>query len=840
MPPKPKSYSMQSTVASDSDTESDIPASPTKKYPPARDMLYSDADVPISDWGSNDAPLDTPFPYAQEDSFAFDEGHRCILSRETCVILYLDESIRLEGRGDHRHQTRCSNCSVAMCADVIYRCKDCFTDALFCKPCLVLMHKDNPFHCPEMWDGEYFVEVTMKSLGLRIQLGHGRNGTCTGTLAKRAKAAEAKARAAKVAEEEGAEGTSGNSDKEKRDDFCVVDSNGIFEVELDFCSCGLAESHDIQLLRAPLSGDVHQPRNGSDFHMLSLEAKCSAHHFYNSLARKTNNNGVFQPRNRYNEFRRMTREWRNLQMFKRAACGHSASGIKGILPGACALLCPACPQPGKNLPTDGSWKKVPWERRFLYALFLAIDANFRMKRKHVSSEADDPSLGNGVAFFSDVNEYMAHVHKHWDIAQEKSTCVAHDAVNEPDRDAYGTASSGIGTVDCARHNMKRPNGVGNLQKGERYINMDYMLWASLQNYDELVELFVSYDIVCQWHKNIWARLAKYSPKLKQCGLMRGYVWLIPKFHLPAHIEACNILYSFNLTPFVGQTDGEAPERGWANTNPLASSTKEMGPGARRDALDDHFNDWNHKKIVGMGDWLLEKAKRAVEKMSTHRLELLEAEDGLPALVVETWTKEMELWELDSRNPNPFKIDEKPEGVHAIQGRLAAEASTAKAGDALDDVRGDLHASEMINQGLNLEEQQRELAFDAGALKTHATDCQKTAITERSNKLGRKLHEWLKTRESFTPIVGTLRTEEEQARERAARVQPTERVPVHALKLWLPSRLATRPGVEVKESHARYEFELRVGQAHEALETLRQLLLVRPQKYKYKDANARGV
>jgi hypothetical protein len=33
--------------------------------------------------------------------------------------------------------------------------------------------------------------------------------------------------------------------------------------------------------------------------------------------------------------------------------------------------------------------------------------------------------------------------------------------------------------------------------------------------------------------------------------------------------------------------------------------KEMGPGARRDALDDHFNNWNHKKIVGLGKFLLE-------------------------------------------------------------------------------------------------------------------------------------------------------------------------------------------------------------------------------------------
>ncbi|KAJ7508029.1 hypothetical protein B0H11DRAFT_1685302, partial [Mycena galericulata] len=63
------------------------------------------------------------------------------------------------------------------------------------------------------------------------------------------------------------------------------------------------------------------------------------------------------------------------------------------------------------------------------------------------------------------------------------------------------------------------------------------------------------------------------------------VFLVPKFHLPAHIELCNILFSFNLTPFVGRTDGEAPERGWASANRLANSTSISGPGARRDTLE---------------------------------------------------------------------------------------------------------------------------------------------------------------------------------------------------------------------------------------------------------------
>lgn len=55
---------------------------------------------------------------------------------------------------------------------------------------------------------------------------------------------------------------------------------------------------------------------------------------------------------------------------------------------------------------------------------------------------------------------------------KKSTCVSHDAVDKPDREARGLAASGAGTVDCARHNFKRPNGVGDLQKGERYVGMD--------------------------------------------------------------------------------------------------------------------------------------------------------------------------------------------------------------------------------------------------------------------------------------------------------------------------------------------------------------------------------
>jgi hypothetical protein len=46
-------------------------------------------------------------------------------------------------------------------------------------------------------------------------------------------------------------------------------------------------------------------------------------------------------------------------------------------------------------------------------LFLALDANFRLKRKNVSSEEKDPGLGNGWAFYCEVVAYMEHVKKNW-------------------------------------------------------------------------------------------------------------------------------------------------------------------------------------------------------------------------------------------------------------------------------------------------------------------------------------------------------------------------------------------------------------------------------------------
>jgi len=53
--------------------------------------------------------------------------------------------------------------------------------------------------------------------------------------------------------------------------------------------------------------------------------------------------------------------------------------------------------------------------------------------------------------------------------QQTSGCVNHDAIKGANSSSAGLAATGCGTIDCARHNMKRPHSVGDLQKGEKYV-----------------------------------------------------------------------------------------------------------------------------------------------------------------------------------------------------------------------------------------------------------------------------------------------------------------------------------------------------------------------------------
>ena len=135
----------------------------------------------------------------------------------------------------------------------------------------------------------------------------------------------------------------------------------------------------------------------------------------------------------------------------------------------------------------------------------------------------------------------------------------------------------------------------------RYVNIDYFFYSSLKN-TSIQSIVASYDIACQWCQNFNTRMHAAFPAswLINCKSAINLHFLVPKFHLPAHTEKCHRDFSFNYVRHVGQTDGEAPERGWANINGLAYSMREMGFRSRQDTIEDHLGNWNWKKTIAMG------------------------------------------------------------------------------------------------------------------------------------------------------------------------------------------------------------------------------------------------
>lgn len=73
---------------------------------------------------------------------------------------------------------------------------------------------------------------------------------------------------------------------------------------------------------------------------------------------------------------------------------------------------------------------------------------------------------------------------------------------------------------------------------------------------------------------------------------------IPSWHINGHGTHCRNNFCLGFTKGVGRTCGEEVEVAWSHTNPLAASVREMAPAARRDTLNDHWNGWNFRKVVG--------------------------------------------------------------------------------------------------------------------------------------------------------------------------------------------------------------------------------------------------
>jgi hypothetical protein len=87
----------------------------------------------------------------------------------------------------------------------------------------------------------------------------------------------------------------------------------------------------------------------------------------------------------------------------------------------------------------------------------------------VGSIGKDPIIGDSFGFFVNHAEYTKFLSAHV-TEEEMSSCSGFQAMFLANKKRVkGLRTTGVGGVTCARHNMWRPNGIGDLQLGERYV-----------------------------------------------------------------------------------------------------------------------------------------------------------------------------------------------------------------------------------------------------------------------------------------------------------------------------------------------------------------------------------
>lgn len=198
--------------------------------------------------------------------------------------------------------------------------------------------------------------------------------------------------------------------------------------------------------------------------------------------------------------------------------------------------------------------------------------------------------------------------------------------------------------------------------------MDWILFSTMSGV-ELLQLVITYDIACQWWRNFSKRMRALPPPL-QIPLDDVEVsFAVPPFHLRNHGNDCQANFSLGFMPGAGRTCGEGIETEWAHMNGIATSIREMSPCAHRETIDDHWGGWNWRKIVGfgtsfllrissvvewdLGSFFVHKLKEAREEHDKHTKILDDFSDGFAPELRATWLTQINKWELDFSQPNPY-------------------------------------------------------------------------------------------------------------------------------------------------------------------------------------------
>ncbi|KAF8952217.1 hypothetical protein BDZ97DRAFT_2066652 [Flammula alnicola] len=332
----------------------------------------------------------------------------------------------------------------------------------------------------------------------------------------------------------------------------VVHTNGIHHLAMVSCRCRGPDQLPVDLVACRLlPASFHRIRTLFSaqaldyFRLCNLELKASAYQFYQLLRRLTMPMAPADVVDLYNEFRRMSRLWRWMKKLKWAGYGHNGKDPMNVGPGELANYCPACPQPGINLPDN--WKEDL--NRAVYQRVFVADGNFKADHVRQAKPSKDVWLSEGGGMAPTREEYFAFLK----IAIERLTKAPCENTFRAIMNALLASSAcditGLVGIACARHGCYAPNALVDLFKGEQQKNVDFALLKALETTRYFVHL----------QERIGNRLPTGLKVDRAIGL----------FHVHAHKDECFFRYATSFIPDAAVTIGEILEPLWSELNAIS-------------------------------------------------------------------------------------------------------------------------------------------------------------------------------------------------------------------------------------------------------------------------------
>ncbi|TEB20788.1 hypothetical protein FA13DRAFT_1717460 [Coprinellus micaceus] len=460
--------------------------------------------------------------------------------------------------------------------------------------------------------------------------------------------------------------------------------------------------------------------------------------------------------------------------------------------GELAWFCAACPQPDINY----KWKEPNDPRHWVGSRSYVCDGCFTLVHQRSSSGNKDVDLKSGEGHMVCSHKFDEYLADSTELPT-KNECNQHKALNDRSKITQGCDVTGVGSMACMRHGCFVPGCQVNFQVGERQKNMDYCTskgWA----YGDLSEadyLLFGYDVNCQYHKKHQARQEanlkwiKFPEGLKDC-----IYYAVGTFHVHEHRAECYPRYATTFIRGLGM-------------------------------LDALMNDNNWKAMVGVGGapvkYIYSSYTKGLDKHAVAEEEFAKLDKGLdknPELRKEWEALDDQaafnrLYDVTVMDIYMAKTKKAPRRVD-IEVKLADREQRSKAKEISGEKATLLEIAQRKTAACR---KHMELVETAGKLFPEVPFDELSLIETLRTSDNRKGGKRKRVADDDDDSDNSERDGEERGQRRSSsalvkREAYQEPVP-------LPSRIRELP--EVLSAAREFEIELRVGEANDALESIRE-------------------